>query len=603
MDPKGNAKQRGELWRACENDEEKQRRYWAMCAKSFALWCNLFAWTYVIYEVKDTGQRVAKTGEMDRPFILYPCQESCVHALELARTAGRDLAVQKSRDMGATWLVIAYGVWLSLFHGSPNGVASRKEDLVDKAGDPDALFTKIDYLVSWMPAWMTGAVERSALHISFPKSGGTIDGESTNKHTFRGGRKHIILLDEAAAMENLAAISRATKDAGMRVFVSTHEEVSHFYEIVTSDRVDVFTLGWWDHPQKGQGRTTGFDQKTGQQEWNSPWLEEQRRTRDPKDLALNVLIRPGGDGSLVFDLATLINQDGMYGCEPYHQGVIRFDDLVTFDSSTRASTWPIASLMFEEIRGWSDLDGVWELWCDLVPDHDGRMRPDQDHGYGFGVDIGDGVGTTPSVISVVDVDTGYKVGKWLSRHTRPEALAYQLYQAAYWWGGLQRVPAIALENNGGRASGILIDLKRWKFPRIYRHQELDASGTVKSDTLGWVSNQRRKKQQLAVYGGSLFRGEFKNPDRAALREARTYIHIRDDEGKGSRVAPKRLGHLPDADLAEHGDIVISDMLADLVRMRAPQLKAGEQQAPYGTVGWAQQEHKKNQDRLGGGLTL
>ena len=149
MDLLGNAEQRQDLWAACKNDPDLQARVMALCAQSFKVWCCLFAWTYVVFEVKETGERVAKTDEKDVPFILWPTQMAAFDEMDTAWRKGDDSAVQKSREMGASWLVLAWFVWLAIFHGSELGVASRKEDLVEKTGNPDALFTKIDYPVSY----------------------------------------------------------------------------------------------------------------------------------------------------------------------------------------------------------------------------------------------------------------------------------------------------------------------------------------------------------------------------------------------------------------------------------------------------------------------
>lgn len=597
MDPRGNAEQRAKVVRLCKDNVAEQKRIFGLCRQSFLLWLNLFGFTYVVYEVQETGERLAKLDEKDRPFIAWPTQEVGIDRLTAARAKGRDLVIPKSREMGATWLILAWMAWMALFHGSPMGVASRKGDLVDKSGDPDALFTKIDYLVKWMPTWMVGELVRTSMHIGFVRSGGTIDGESTNKHAFRGGRKHAIMFDEAAAMENLAAIVRASKDSGIRIFISTHEEVSHFLELTTSGRADVYHLAWWDHPDKGYQREQVFDAKTGQVQWTSPWYRLQLLERDPKDIALNIDMRPGGDGSMVFDLSTLITQESMYGCDPYLMGRVGLEEGYEIQEGVRPHRWPLDHLEFKEQIGALDLDGVLQLWCDLVPDLDGRRRPDQQHGYAFGVDVGDGVGATPSVISIVDVDNGYKIGKWVSRHTRPENLGMFLYQLGFWFGGTQRAPLIVVEANGGRAVGILIDLQRWHYPRIYRHKELTKVGAEKSEVLGWVSTQPRKKAQLATYGGSLFRGEFKNPDIPAVHQCRQYVHIRDEMGRGSRVAPKALGHLSDGDLAEHGDEVISDMLADLGRIRSPLIKAEETTPAKNTVAWFQQQRKQDERKI------
>ena len=54
------------------------------------------------------------------------------------RWKGReDGLVEKSRDMGVSWLCVATAIWMWTFHeGAVVGFGSRKEDYVDKLGDP-----------------------------------------------------------------------------------------------------------------------------------------------------------------------------------------------------------------------------------------------------------------------------------------------------------------------------------------------------------------------------------------------------------------------------------------------------------------------------------
>jgi hypothetical protein len=587
-----NGRQRAQVAALCMEYPEFRERMMALCRESFGVWLNLWAWTYVVHVIED-GKRSANLGERDTPFVWWPTQEMCYQTLADARKNGRNVAIEKSRDMGATWIVLAWFVWLALFHGANLGVASRKEELVYSPGDPDALFTKIEYIIGFLPEWMKGQVDRTAMHIGFAASGGTIDGESTNSNAFRGGRKDVVFLDEAAAMPNLQAIIRSCSDVGMIVAASTHEEVSYFFDLCNSGRFEVAQLAWWNHPDKGVGRELKHSDDRGAY-WTSPWYELQRRSRDPRDLALNVDMRPGGDGSLVFDLGTLLMQEQTYGCPPYHRGRLvwpTFDPDSTRDA--RMSDVDAAGGYFEAEAPAPDDENQWLFWFDPVPDHLGRMRPDQDHEYAIGVDVSDGVGTTPSVISVKDCDTDYKIARWMSRNTRPEQLARLLYVVGKWFGGRGGAPTMVVEANGGRAKGLLVDLKHWRYPRIYQHRDLDERNVRKETALGWASTPARKKTQLAVYGGSLYRGTFRNPDIPALRQARTYVHVRDDMGRGTRVGPKSLGHLSDSDMAEHGDIVIADMLADLGSLRSQPPAVSQAAPPYGTIAWARQQLKQS----------
>jgi len=575
MDLLGNAEQRQDLWAACKNDPDLQARVMALCAQSFKVWCCLFAWTYVVFEVKETGERVAKTDEKDVPFILWPTQMAAFDEMDTAWRKGDDSAVQKSREMGASWLVLAWFVWLAIFHGSELGVASRKEDLVEKTGNPDALFTKIDYLIDCCPVWMTGEVTRTSLLRQF-QNGGTIAGESTNNNAYRGGRKQLILLDEASAMEGLAAILRSCKDAGPVVMVATHEPASHFLEVVQSGRCVVITLGWWDHPDKGRGREMIVDPATGGVDWTSPWMRLQELKRPPADLALNVRIDPSGGGKLVFDLPTINRQIALYARPAVYVGDVRFLDGVTIDPDLSAAYWPVKQLDFVD----EHVNGRLRLWCDLIEDDDGRFRPDQTHDFALGIDIGDGVGASPSVISIVETDTGEKIGMWKSNLVSPESFAPLVWMLAHFIGGRHGVPVIVPEANGGRGTTVIGKLKAWKYPRLYRHIEPLKKGKKKADRFGWYSNRARKKAQLAFYSTSLFSGEFKNPDKPALEQARSYVYF--DDGS---VGPPAHANLSDEQQAEHGDDVIADMLGDLGRSIASKILPVKTEPRKGTVAW------------------
>src|SRR5205823_5163590 len=71
------------------------------------------------------------------PFLLFPKQEEYVGWL-LERWKAREPGItEKSRDMGMSWLTVGAGAALCLFRpGMVIGYGSRKEDYVDKIGDP-----------------------------------------------------------------------------------------------------------------------------------------------------------------------------------------------------------------------------------------------------------------------------------------------------------------------------------------------------------------------------------------------------------------------------------------------------------------------------------
>ena len=88
--------------------------------------------------------------------------------------------IEKSRDMGATWICCALSVWMWLFKpGISIGWGSRKEILVDKIGDPDSIFQKIRMTIDNLPRWMWPKGFDRKEHTSYmkiinPETGATI---------------------------------------------------------------------------------------------------------------------------------------------------------------------------------------------------------------------------------------------------------------------------------------------------------------------------------------------------------------------------------------------------------------------------------------------
>lgn len=86
------------------------------------------------------------------PFLLFPKQREFVEFVRACWLAREDWLAEKSRDMGVSWLCVAIAVWMWLFHpGTVAGFGSRKEEYVDKLGDPKCLFWKARQFIDLLP--------------------------------------------------------------------------------------------------------------------------------------------------------------------------------------------------------------------------------------------------------------------------------------------------------------------------------------------------------------------------------------------------------------------------------------------------------------------
>lgn len=254
-DLRKNALFRRELLNACNSStgEELRNEVIARCAADPVFFFDAFCWTY---SPKDSADRP------DVPFITYGFQEDCVLKLEAA-FGHHSLLFEKSRDMGLSWITTTAILRRWLFYPRQSFLlGSRKQEFVDKTGDPKTLFWKLRYQLNMLPLFLKPPgelIEDNTLHIGNLVNGSTIDGESTNTDFGRGDRRTAILLDEFAAVENGNEVLAATRDAtNCRLFVSTPQGCTgSFYDMrqtmLANNPERVVRLHWSQHPEKARG--------------------------------------------------------------------------------------------------------------------------------------------------------------------------------------------------------------------------------------------------------------------------------------------------------------------------------------------------------------
>lgn len=577
-DPVENGLLRQRLWHYGEQSPEWAFDILRDCHASFLYWLNMFGWTYRLITHKAEGS-VESSSRFDVPFITWPCQDAAIAAIQAARAAGEPVAVEKSRDMGASWLCIAYIVWDCLFPrmGRPANwlLVSKKEEDVYTPGNQKALFTKIEYLLNRVPPWMRQPYRRVERLITMPeRNGSVIAGESTNSFAGVGDRVTGLFIDEASAIETLARIEMETSDTGpFRIFNSTNRAGTYFTShLLPSGRVRIVNLAWWDHPEKGKDRRLVEDKKTKSLRYTSPWYETQKKRRSARDVAQNLDMDRMGAGTGVFDGAVIARQKHLYGGVVVMRGTVGLAGGVRIDRDAKPATWP------KDRIEWSDVaEGPWRWFGELVPDTN-RMRPDQRHGFVMGVDVSMGTGASPSVISVMDVDSGWKVARYLDTRTSPETLGDIIYAVGHWIGGRTGTPLVVVESNGpGRAT--LLRLRELSYPRIYQRENIKGLNDTTMPELGWHSGRPEKEALLSKYADALATDKYRNPDEEALDEHVTYLYY-----ENGGIGPSAIAELKAEDRARHGDMTIADALAFFGSERVPKASIDDHVPSFGSAG-------------------
>lgn len=221
-------------------------------------WCDT-------YDPRNAGRGVP----VRMPFVLFRRQRTMIDWLMACLAAEESGLVEKSRDMGATWLCCAFSVWLWLFWpGAAVGWGSRKEQLVDRIGDPDSIFEKMRMIVRGLPTEFRPVGLSESEHMTYmrfvnPENAATITGEAGD-NIGRGGRKLIYFKDESAHYERPEKIEAALADnTRVQVDISSVAGLGNVFhrrreagvewapgEPIERGRTSVFVMDWRDHPAK-----------------------------------------------------------------------------------------------------------------------------------------------------------------------------------------------------------------------------------------------------------------------------------------------------------------------------------------------------------------
>lgn len=535
------------------------------------------------------------------PFITWDWQDEAIDELYGYMRDGGKVQIKKSREVGGTWIILGCGLALWLFTPMNTGlVTSRKEELVDKKGNPVTLYWKLDFMLNRLPGWGIPEFNRTDRHLENKWNGSVISGEATTIDAGRGDRRDWAFCDEfpAVAFAEAEGIDRSLSDtAACRVYLGTSIYRSHPFSKMGSQKgVHKMAFGWWLHPFKAIGlyyspdinKVTFVDVEYYQDlypkvfgklkkeveytysdiekdmfllypeskfkcvadggsankpKWRSPWYDKQEDERTAIDVATNLDMNEIGSGDMVFNAVTLSQMTEQHVKEPEHKGELLF------------------SIRDDRISGMKFVEGdrgKLSWWGEM-----GGGRPIQHHNYVIGCDISLGQGQSNSACSIFDVDTRTKVGRWVDANTLPEAFAETIYAIGHWAGGMSGVPLLNFENNGiGQVFSKR--LRELKYPFIYKSTSEKKGYHERKVTVGWTSNQNSKLELLANYNAAMSacfsksrKRKFINPDADAITEAEDYIF------DGPRLVPSSSLEEVGGAKAAHGDLVIADALCNL----------------------------------------
>ncbi len=205
------------------------------------------------------------------PFMMFQRQREFVRFLEDCKNSKESGLAEKARDMGLTWVSCAYSVHQWLYHpGSIIGWGSRKEEYVDDAKEPKAIFPKMRQIIENLPKWQLPVGFNMRVHGTYmklinPENDSVISGEAGD-NIGRGGRTTMYFKDESAHYERPELIEAALGDnTEVQIDISSVNGSGNVFhrrrmagtvwepnKETAKGYVRVFVMDWRDHPGKSQ---------------------------------------------------------------------------------------------------------------------------------------------------------------------------------------------------------------------------------------------------------------------------------------------------------------------------------------------------------------
>lgn len=551
------------------------------CRNDFWYWAKGFAYVHEARILDDDADSLDLDTRV--PFIPWPHQVPVINRI-LEVLGKRDLRVVKSRAQGASWILVLIFMWGWLFKkGFKGNLVSKDEWAVDRRGDMDSIFAKIDWLLSQLPEWMTGRKNKDwkrnyGEHYLTKLDGETaITGYSCTGDVGSGGRALVFGMDEHAKhprgpdREALAATQPITR---CRLFISTPKGSSGAYHDIVHDNTieePVLYLSWRDNPTQNRGlyrivkgRPVAVDEEkygplSAEYRDYAEWVKLKERLQERGyDLTSDQTrsrwydqecLRPGANPVLVAQEYDMVF--GAEGAQYFSEALIN-----RLKQNVKRPLRGEFHINPETLTGtWSDnIDGRFKLWLEL----DIRGAPPLGE-YIVGCDISSGVGgsmTSNSAISVFNRRTGTKVASFASPSVLPFDLAEIAIALARWFVNYRGDPAFLIWEANGYGQEFKQRVERSDFQNFYRRKVKDSPlHSRHTDKAGYWTYKR--SFLLGPYREALLEGYFDNPEYEAIEELRQYQMGQDGE-------PYHVGETDKEDpagaKAAHGDRCIADAL-------------------------------------------
>lgn len=525
-DRQENIRFRAQLLDMCAKDKDARGYVWEMIKRDPLFTFNVLFYTYD-----------PRTKVKDEPFITFPFQDETILKINSWIENGENGFIDKSRDMGATYMVLYVFLWRWLTKkGEKFRLGSRTEDYVDKSGDLSTLFEKLRYCLDRIPGWFLPAGYDRKKHSTYmrllnPELGCAIIGEATNANFARGGRENAVLFDEFQAWEMADEAWRSASDSTKcKISLGTPDGAGNkFAELSRTEEVkNKVRLHWSLHPHKAVTNESHLEKQKnlGLVDINSnapagcyidingkirsEWYDSESSTRDKEDVAANLDIDYLQTGRPVFD--TQICDRRLRECiPPIAVGDLRWQTRPLFSNDGQCINSD--QLEVEFIPNINGLVKIWEY-----------PEKDYDNGYCGSADCAEGLeqGDYNSA-SILKRYGGEKdrlhIVATIHGHLKDFEYADELAKLGTYYGKCY----IAIEREGNAGGSVIAHIRK-VYPYLFHKEVMTKGFPQMTDRIGWFTNHMTKPVIIGNLSKLITNNTFLDLDEGFWRETLTFVN-------------------------------------------------------------------------------
>jgi len=259
--------ERAKLLQKAKKDAFLRQSLKIQCKEDIFFWIENFVW---IYEPRKKGDKKIPMSMKGN----FRFQKRIVRKILECIEEGKDLRIEKSRDMGLSWLIIVIFVWGWLFRGWDTLIGSKTAEAVDKLNNMKTLFPKARFVLKNLPKWILPRgfnIEKHAgwMNIVNPEMGCSISGEANSPTFATGSRAKAIAFDEFAKWEHTDrdAWTSAGAATPCRIANSTPKYKNNKFFELKGSGIEEMSIHYSENPGKGEEWVKKTKPRFTEQEW------------------------------------------------------------------------------------------------------------------------------------------------------------------------------------------------------------------------------------------------------------------------------------------------------------------------------------------------